>query len=568
MQFALFGAIAGCRFGESSSPLLILSVLDRHRAEIEFTRPDPYATRSERRLPLVSLLNAVRNAERSIEIWCYGFDEEELAIALVNARNKGVSIRITGSQGIDYATLTKRGFSVALRKKSGLLHAKLFLIDRNRVFFGTGNYTRSGFFHNNNAYLSLPVSSETAAAIAEGLDFESAPSRRIDFPSAHGTLLISPARGREIQSRIVQAILSARFRIRYMIYSHTDPVITAALFFQAQNGVIVEGIYDDSSNTERFASSSEAEKLMKSATPSLLLYLDGNRSGYEKHPGEFHGGHLHHKTMIIDDRLVLTGSYNWSLSARDTNLETYVEFDDPLIARRFTEEFERVHSFATLHWIGSGSRRVVADPLRFDPVTRLLCWNGPAPATGFTVFSGSGPFFRAEHYTRQSAPSGCIDPSSRSTASAGLLSGTPYPLDPDHSGGALRYQFDLRFTAPRNLPSPLPCLHPKRCRIASLKRGSISSGWFWSDGTTPFVSGIVWSRQGLSMEFPLVALSNRFYRFPATSGDLLLFLKDRSGTFHIACIQSGSQFSGPPAYFLNVIEREVRQRPFCPIGEP
>ena len=46
--------------------------------------------------------------------------------------------------------------------------------------------------------------------------------------------------------------------------------------------------------------------------------------------------------LIIDDKVVVTGSYNFSKSARTRNDENTLITQDPGIAARYLEEFERV----------------------------------------------------------------------------------------------------------------------------------------------------------------------------------------------------------------------------------
>jgi phosphatidylserine/phosphatidylglycerophosphate/cardiolipin synthase-like enzyme len=51
---------------------------------------------------------------------------------------------------------------------------------------------------------------------------------------------------------------------------------------------------------------------------------------------------MHHKFAIFDDRLVATGSYNWTQSAERANYENLILLDDPKVVARFTEEFQRL----------------------------------------------------------------------------------------------------------------------------------------------------------------------------------------------------------------------------------
>jgi hypothetical protein len=51
---------------------------------------------------------------------------------------------------------------------------------------------------------------------------------------------------------------------------------------------------------------------------------------------------VHHKFCIIDDEKVLTGSYNYSYPAANTNWENLAEITDRAIVRRFIDEFDLI----------------------------------------------------------------------------------------------------------------------------------------------------------------------------------------------------------------------------------
>ncbi len=55
---------------------------------------------------------------------------------------------------------------------------------------------------------------------------------------------------------------------------------------------------------------------------------------------------LHHKVIVVDERTVITGSYNFTSSAERDNDENLVIVDDPALARAYLEEFERVYAQA------------------------------------------------------------------------------------------------------------------------------------------------------------------------------------------------------------------------------
>ena len=63
----------------------------------------------------------------------------------------------------------------------------------------------------------------------------------------------------------------------------------------------------------------------------LDVRLDGNT------------GKMHHKVIIIDESILITGSYNFSRNAETQNDENVLVIHNPELAARFLKEFERVY---------------------------------------------------------------------------------------------------------------------------------------------------------------------------------------------------------------------------------
>lgn len=68
-------------------------------------------------------------------------------------------------------------------------------------------------------------------------------------------------------------------------------------------------------------------------------------------------GFMHHKFCVIDNRVVITGSYNWTYYAETRNLENIVISDDPSLVesyraafRHLAEDVEKVHESPRLEW--------------------------------------------------------------------------------------------------------------------------------------------------------------------------------------------------------------------------
>lgn len=60
------------------------------------------------------------------------------------------------------------------------------------------------------------------------------------------------------------------------------------------------------------------------------------------------GDKLHHKFAIVDEKIVITGSHNWSASANYRNDETVLVINNPKIAAHYDREFKRLYDRAVL----------------------------------------------------------------------------------------------------------------------------------------------------------------------------------------------------------------------------
>jgi len=49
---------------------------------------------------------------------------------------------------------------------------------------------------------------------------------------------------------------------------------------------------------------------------------------------------MHHKVMIVDGRIVVTGSYNWAWPAEENNYENVLAIEDSEVAAMYEMEFQ------------------------------------------------------------------------------------------------------------------------------------------------------------------------------------------------------------------------------------
>ncbi|HUF38994.1 MAG TPA: phospholipase D-like domain-containing protein, partial [Anaerolineales bacterium] len=234
------------------------------------------------------------------------------------------------------------GIPLVVDRPDGLMHQKFVVVDRRQVWTGSMNFTLNGAYRNDNNLLAL---TDPAVAAVFEAEFE---EMFVDglfgafSPPGMGTVLaVDGPDGRRIPveiyfspddgalARIVKLLEGAQEGVRFMAFSFTSDPIGDALLGLAAGGVDVRGVFDESQ--VRSNTGSEYEWLLGAG---LDVRIDGN-------PDK-----MHHKVIIIDGAIVITGSYNFSVSAETRNDENVVIIFDEEVAGVFLEEWERVFSIA------------------------------------------------------------------------------------------------------------------------------------------------------------------------------------------------------------------------------
>jgi phosphatidylserine/phosphatidylglycerophosphate/cardiolipin synthase-like enzyme len=121
-------------------------------------------------------------------------------------------------------------------------------------------------------------------------------------------------------------IRGAKDRIYVAIYSFTSDRLAEALIEARRRGVDVRVVME---RREANVTGSEYPRLLGAGVD---VRLDANP------------GLMHHKFMVIDGEIVVTGSYNWSAAAEERNDENLVVIRDRGVAGAFEREFERIWS--------------------------------------------------------------------------------------------------------------------------------------------------------------------------------------------------------------------------------
>jgi len=126
------------------------------------------------------------------------------------------------------------------------------------------------------------------------------------------------------QKAIIKNINQAEAFIDIAMYIFTDREIALPLVKAQERGVKVRVYLDKEQVNDQYSQSRFLVQKGIEVRISTNNYI------------------MHNKFAIIDNRLLLTGSYNWTFSANNRNDENMMVIDDPEIIARYQNQFEKL----------------------------------------------------------------------------------------------------------------------------------------------------------------------------------------------------------------------------------
>jgi phosphatidylserine/phosphatidylglycerophosphate/cardiolipin synthase-like enzyme len=128
--------------------------------------------------------------------------------------------------------------------------------------------------------------------------------------------------GQDCTHKITAVLTTANHSILVQAYSFTSKPIVDALIYAKNKDITVKVILDKSQLTQRF---SLLNQLVNAGIP---VWID-NKPAI-----------AHNKIMIIDEKEVITGSFNFSDAAQKKNAENLVFITDPQVAKAYMQNWE------------------------------------------------------------------------------------------------------------------------------------------------------------------------------------------------------------------------------------
>ena len=281
---------------------------------------------------IFSALGAINSAKNSIYMteleFIDGSKPTSLRYALINARKRGVTVRVVLEDNVDnnyeeYNALKKGGVDVKYDGNGSNLHAKTIVIDGHIVLVGSTNLSQSSLAHNHETDIVFNDTQTGAAFVRYFNDIWNNPLNKAK-PGACGSG-ITCFGDDEYYNNVYPVLNSAKKDIRMVMYSITQSTKSSALQGKLCNAlidahsrgvdvrVILERLdYKDDVNNDN----AKAAAKLKQGGVSVRFDPDDVIT--------------HAKMLIIDDKVVVSTN-NWSRSGLISNHEAGVIVQDSTV---------------------------------------------------------------------------------------------------------------------------------------------------------------------------------------------------------------------------------------------
>ena len=130
--------------------------------------------------------------------------------------------------------------------------------------------------------------------------------------------------GDACRNEIIRHIGAATTQLQICVFTISDDLITRSLVAAHQKGLRIKVITD---NDKSLDAGSDIEQL---ARAGLAVKMDTTTN------------HMHHKFMVADQRTLITGSYNWTLSAAKYNHENILVTREAGVIKLFMQQFDQL----------------------------------------------------------------------------------------------------------------------------------------------------------------------------------------------------------------------------------
>lgn len=307
--------------------------------QVYFSDPQSPTAQTLRGGPDAALAAAIDAARVSVDMAIYDMDLWSVRDALLDAHARGVLVRlVVESDNLrrrpELQALRDAGIALVDDRDEDFMHNKFTIIDRQQVWTGSMNYNISEAYFNRNNLLQVVSADVAENYLAEFeemfLDYDfgdrspaNTPHSQLYFGEMRVETYFAPEDN--VLRRLVALVNGAEDSLHFMAFSFTADELADAVLAAAARGVSIRGVMDENQGLNNTGGD-----YLRFLQAGLDVRLDGE------------SGSMHNKVLIVDETIVVTGSYNFSNSAERRNDENVLVISSPALASEYLSEFERI----------------------------------------------------------------------------------------------------------------------------------------------------------------------------------------------------------------------------------
>lgn len=280
------------------------------------------------------LIYLIDEAKGSIYASFYKIELEGISRALMQAHQRGVEVKIftddltSHHKDSQFDYLAKFGLIKKDRDPESLMHHKFCVIDERIVWTGSFNPTRRGAYRENNNVVVIKSSQVAADFIQEfkRLWQEPLSSSRSAFSPLkldHGLVETYFSSQDNLEEAVIRELKRAKKSIYFALFTFTSKKIAQVLVHKYAENLEVRGIMEKYQD-DPFCQYQSLKRLRMKIIWDRNFYF------------------MHHKFFVVDDSLVITGSFNPTWRATYQNKENLVIIHSPSLAKKYQAEFDKL----------------------------------------------------------------------------------------------------------------------------------------------------------------------------------------------------------------------------------
>ncbi len=319
--------------------------------------PEDKAALQRRSAIVARVVGLIDGAKTSVDAAQFTFSVAEIEAALLRAHQRGVKVRLAldaaqDAEGSVGRRLRDKGVPVRFVAgkarapaaspspegeefdRGGLQHAKFLLVDGVRLANGSNNWSSTGTTINEETTLVVESTAEDPLLRAYACHFEAIWAADVDRAGAcsvPGLVAFTP--GTAPIGLIKEGLRGAKTSVDVLMHHLTFDKLVDELMDAARRGVRVRVVVNAADAAE--VGGRYHDRLAGAGVQVRLKR--GNAALHQLQ---------HNKLAIVDGKVLLFGSGNWSGSALFNNFENYTRYEDAALVGQFSAEFERIWSWS------------------------------------------------------------------------------------------------------------------------------------------------------------------------------------------------------------------------------